>query len=94
MRDADPVKRNIIATRGSDYLLVYNYSARPMQIDLTKISGEKKKAWWFNPQNGSMTYIGEFENKITDFQYDAPYMRGEDRVLVVTDATKDYVNEK
>lgn len=83
-----------IATRGNDYLLVYDYSARPMQIDLTKISGEKKKAWWFNPQNGSMTYIGEFENKIADFQYDAPYMRGEDRVLVVTDATKDYVNEK
>ena len=83
-----------IATRGNDYLLVYNYSARPMQIDLTKISGEKKKAWWFNPQNGSMTYIGELENKITDFQYDAPYMRGEDRVLVVTDALKDYVNEK
>lgn len=83
-----------IATRGNDYLLVYNYSARPMQIDLTKISGEKKKAWWFNPQNGSMTYIGEFENKIADFQYDAPYMRGEDRVLVVTDDTKDYVNEK
>jgi hypothetical protein len=83
-----------IATRGNDYLLVYNYSARPIQIDLTKISGEKKKAWWFNPQNGSMTYIGEFENKVADFQYDAPYMRGEDRVLVVTDATKDYVNEK
>ena len=83
-----------IATRGNDYLLVYDYSARPMQIDLTKIRGEKKKAWWFNPQNGSMTYIGEFENKIADFQYDAPYMRGEDRVLVVTDATKDYVNEK
>lgn len=83
----------VIVTRGNDYLLVYNYSARPMQIDLTKISGEKKKAWWFNPQNGSMTYIGEFENKITDFQYDAPYMRGEDRVLVVTDALKDYVKE-
>lgn len=82
-----------IATRGNDYLLVYNYSARPMQIDLTKISGEKKKAWWFNPQNGSMTYIGKFENKVADFQYDAPYMRGEDRVLVVTDALKDYVKE-
>ena len=82
-----------IATRGNDYLLVYNYSARPMQIDLTKISGEKKKAWWFNPQNGSMTYIGEFESKVADFQYDAPYMRGEDRVLVVTDVLKDYVKE-
>ena len=35
-----------IATRGNDYLLVYNYSGRPMQIDLSKISGAKKNAWW------------------------------------------------
>lgn len=83
----------VIATRGNDYLLVYNYSARPMQIDLTKINGNKKKAWWFNPQDGSMTYIGEFENKVTAFQYDAPYMRGFDRVLVVIDASKKYVRE-
>ena len=83
----------VIATRGRDFLLVYNYSARPMQIDLTKISGDKKKAWWFNPQDGSMKYIGEFENKVTDFQYDAPYMRGYDRVLVVVDAAKDYVTD-
>ena len=82
-----------IATRGRDFLLVYNYSARPMQIDLTKISGDKKKAWWFNPQDGSMKYIGEFENKVTAFQYDAPYMRGYDRVLVVVDASKDYVTD-
>ena len=40
-----------------------------------------------------MTYIGKFENKVADFQYDAPYMRGEDRVLAVTDALKDYVKE-
>lgn len=31
-----------IATRGNDYLLVYNYSGRPMQIDLSKISGAKR----------------------------------------------------
>lgn len=40
-----------------------------------------------------MKYIGEFDNKVTAFQYDAPYMRGEDRVLVVTDASKNYVKE-
>ena len=35
----------IIATRGNDYMMIYNYSGRPMQIDLTKISGEKKRVW-------------------------------------------------
>lgn len=33
----------LIATRGNDYLLVYNYMGRPMDIDLTKISGQKRK---------------------------------------------------
>lgn len=83
----------LIATRGDDYLLVYNYSARPMQIDLTKIKGEKKKAWWFRPADGTTEYIGEFDNRITPFQYDAPYMQGEDRVLIVTDAQADYMHE-
>mgnify|MGYP000187674258 CR=1 FL=1 len=32
-----------IATRGKDYLLVYNYSGNPMSVDLTKISGAKRK---------------------------------------------------
>lgn len=81
----------LAATRGNDYLLVYNYSGRPMQIDLTKISGNRKKAWWFNPQNGEYSLIGEFDNKPASFQYDAAYMMGEDRVLVVTDASKSYV---
>ena len=81
----------LAATRGNDYLLVYNYSGRPMQIDLTKISGNRKKAWWFNPQNGEYSLIGEFDNKPAFFQYDAAYMMGEDRVLVVTDASKSYV---
>ena len=32
----------IIATRGNDYLLVYNYSGKDMTIDLSKISGQQK----------------------------------------------------
>jgi len=81
-----------IATRGNDYLLVYNYTGRPMQIDLSKISGVKKNCWWFNPKNGALEYIGEFEGtKITGFQIDVAYNSGNDRVLIAVDSSKNYI---
>lgn len=40
----------VIATRGEDYLLVYNHTGCPMEIDLDKISGEKKNVWWYSPK--------------------------------------------
>lgn len=81
-----------IATRGEDYLMVYNYSARPMEIDFTKISGGKKRAWWYLPKNGELEYLGEFDNKIHKFQHDSGYMSGKDHVLIVVDATKQYMD--
>ena len=83
-----------IATRGKDYLLVYNYSARPMEIDLTKVSGSKKNVWWYHPADGKLEYVGEFDNRITLFQYPCGYMSGNDRVLIAVDATKDYLNKE
>lgn len=82
----------VIATRGDDYMLVYNYSAKPMSIDLTKISGEKKNVWWLNPSDGGLTYLGEYDNAVSDFSYDAAYLRGADRVLIAVDASKDYLS--
>ena len=82
----------VIATRGNDYLLVYNYSGKPMTIDLTKISGKKKNVWWMNPSNGQLTYIGEYDNKVTEFSYDAAYLRGSDRVLIAIDAAQTYIS--
>jgi hypothetical protein len=82
-----------VATRGESYLMVYNYSGRPMQIDLTKISGAKKNVWWFNPKNGELEYVGEFDSKITAFQHDSGYMSANDRVLIAVDSTKDYINK-
>lgn len=81
----------LIATRGKDYLLVYNYTNCPMEIDLTRISGAKKKAWWYSPVDGSLEEAGEYDNKVTRFQHDSAYGAGNDRVLIVTDAAKDYV---
>ena len=82
-----------VATRGNDYILVYNYSGRPMDIDLTKVSGAKKNAWWYSPKTGALDYIGEFDNKTTTFQHDSGYMSGNDQVLILTDASKNYINK-
>lgn len=81
----------IIATRGNDYLLVYNYSGRPMELDLRKISGEKKNVWWFNPKDGSLEYVGEFNNQVSKFSHDGAY--GDDRVLIAVDFQKNYVQK-
>ena len=35
---------------------------------------------------------GEMDNKVTDFTYDGAYLRGSDRVLIVTDADKNYLS--
>lgn len=83
-----------IATRGNDYLLVYNYTARPMSIDLSKISGTKKNCWWFNPKDGSLQYIGEFDGaKTAYFAIDIAYNSGNDRVLIAVDSSKDYLKK-
>lgn len=79
------------ATRGEDFLLIYNYSGRPMQIDLTRISGAEKDAWWMNPADGTLTYIGRFPNRITTFTPYVGYQKGADRVLIAMDATKKYI---
>lgn len=83
-----------VATRGTDYLMVYNYSGRPMQVDLTKISGAKKKVWWFSAKLGTLEYVGEFDSKVTTFQHDSGYMSGNDQVLIAVDASKAYVKEE
>ncbi len=89
IRDSD----RAIATRGNDYLLVYNYTNRPMEIDLTKISGAKKNVWWYNPSDGALEYVGEFGNKVTPFRYDGPVGAGNDRVLIAVDSAKDYIGK-
>ena len=81
----------VIATRGHDYILVYNYTNRRIEIDMTKISGAKKKAWWYSPVNGQTEYIGEFANGKHAFNHDSGYSAGNDWVLIITDAKVNYV---
>ena len=81
----------LIATRGTDYLLVYNYTSRDMKLDFRKISGEKKNVWWMSAGTGILRYLGEYDSKVLTFR---PHKTGfgiEDGVLIATDATKDYL---
>lgn len=82
----------LIATRGNDFLMVYNYTGRPMVLDFTKITGSKKSVWWMNPSTGEYVHMGNFEsgNKM-EFQPNVPYSAGYDRVLIAFDADKDYL---
>ena len=83
----------LIATRGNDYLLVYNYNSNAMRLNLTKISGDKKKVWWMSAANGQLRYLGEYENKVMTFRYHPQTTGIEDGVLIAVDASKDYLKE-
>lgn len=83
----------LIATRGNDYLMVYNYMGNDMPIDLRKISGKTKKVFWMDVRTGYLVYVGEVMNKIQKFR---PAVSGEgvnDGVLIAFDASKDYLTE-
>lgn len=83
-----------IASRGKDYIVAYSYVNQPLTIDLTKISGKKKDAWWYSPKDGSFTYIGQFDNSKSQlFSNQYPYGAGYDIVLVIVDSEKDYIKK-
>ncbi len=77
----------IIATRGSDYLLAYNHTGREMQLDMSKISGKKKRIWTMDPADGSLAYIGETSGRKYRFQPEP----GKDIVLIAVDSSRDYL---
>ena len=83
----------LIATRGKDYLMVYNYTGREMAIDFRKISGKTKKVFWMDAATGKILYVGELTNKIHRIH---PEVKGgsgiNDGVLIAFDASKDYLS--
>ncbi len=92
---------HIRATRDAEgtYAMVYLPENKPVVIDLDKISGEKKKCWWFDPRTGKVskakaTKYGQFEPgvrkiRLVTGQFNPP-QNGKDWVLVIDDASKKY----
>jgi Protein of unknown function (DUF4038)/Putative collagen-binding domain of a collagenase len=81
---------HIAATRGDGYLFVYSAQGRPFTVNLGKISGDRVKAWWFNPRNGAAREFDSFDNRGThDFEPPSQGF-GSDWVLVLDDAGKQF----
>ncbi|MDE6177955.1 MAG: glycoside hydrolase family 140 protein, partial [Duncaniella sp.] len=76
----------LIATRGNDYLLVYNHTGRQVKADLSAISGKKKNIWWMDAATGSLTYIGKASGR---YSY-TPEGKA-DGVLIAIDERRDYI---
>ena len=89
--DAGDVPEHIQATKGEDYAFIYLPYGQNVQVTLGKISGQKVRAWWFDPRTGRAESAGTFENHGTK-EFDPPGRpkRGNDWVLVLDDATKDF----
>lgn len=89
--DAGAGADHIHCTRGSDgsYAFVYVPSSQRVTIDMSRMSGGKVIAWWYNPRSGEATKGGEFE-AAGNREFFTPNwdQTGRDWVLVLDDATK------
>jgi hypothetical protein len=55
----------IEATRASDgsYAFVFTATGKSFTVDLTKLSGQKLKGWWYDPRTGKTEPIGEWPKR-------------------------------
>jgi len=79
------------ATRDKNgtYAMVYVPDGRPFEIDLTKLSGIRLNAWWYNPRTGESTKT-KTEIRRSQAAEFSPPTQGPDQdwVLVLDDASK------
>jgi hypothetical protein len=83
---------HVRATRDSDgsYAFVYVPLGQPVTVGLDKLAGEKIKAWWYDPRHGTAQEIGVFEKK-GSIEFKPPIQgRGNDWVIVLDDAAKQF----
>lgn len=84
----------VIALRGKDYMLLYNYNGNTIDVDLSKISGKKKNAWWYDVADGAVSFAGSFSgnDKATFVPANPGREDGSvDMALVITDADASYI---
>lgn len=90
--DAGAGSGRIGATRGGDgsYAMIYSSSGRPFTVDLGKLSGERLRTWWLDPRTGSAEAGETFPRAGTREFRPKTQGKGQDWVLVLDDASRDY----
>ena len=77
----------VTAARTADGCTVIAYlpAGRTVCVDLSKVSGQKVRAWWYDPRAGSATTIGQFPTSGSR-QFTPPDKS--DWVLILDDAAR------
>jgi hypothetical protein len=84
----------IQATRGYDFILVYSSEGKSFTLNTSKISGKEIIAYWYNPRNGESKEIGKF-NKKSQQEFSPPSSGyGQDWILIVDDAAKNFSSQQ
>ena len=80
---------HIQALRGKDFAFLYSPNGLKMSVAMSKISGGKVKAYWYDPRSGSATFIGVYENSgVVEFIPPSSGRR-KDWVLILDDEYRD-----
>ena len=90
--NSDEPGKYMTATRGKDYAMVYLPTGDKVKVNLEMFTSSKLKTWWFHPATGKAFDNGTIDKKPGEV-FDAPgdSERGNDWVLVIDDATKEFV---
>jgi len=82
----------IEATRASDgsYAFVFTATGKPFTVDLTKLSGQMLKGWWYDPRTGKADAIGEWPREGSREFTPPAGGAGGDWVLVLDDSSRGF----
>ena len=94
IKDALGANDHIQATRGKDYIFIYSTEGKPITVNMGKISGTEVTTFWYNPKNGESKDNGRFNNTGQRTFIPPATGYGEDWVLVLDDAAKNYIKPK
>lgn len=84
-----PAER-VQATRGIDYAFIYSAAGKPFTVNPGKVSGKRVTATWFDPRSGKTQPAGTFDNQ-QPMPFKPPTQGyGQDWVLVLDDAARNY----
>lgn len=82
--DAGEKYNHLVATRGKNYALIYDYTGRTFSVNMDKFTRSKVKTSWYNPRDGITTLIGICMNKgVQSFDPPGEGKEGNDWVLVL-----------
>jgi hypothetical protein len=75
---------HLVATRGTDYIMVYTYTGADFSLNMGKIPGASVKATWYDPRTGKSRIFAELNNAhIQSFNPPGEPKDGNDWVLIL-----------